>query len=74
MDIVLNMMDNHIFTPYLYPDSWPEDDPYRQILSLLIIVIVGGYMVYLIPASLSYFFIFDHRLMKHPLILDVSTL
>ena len=72
MDIVLDYGDYYFFSPYVYPSSWQPDDPYRQILSLLVIANLGGYVLYLMAASLSYFFIFDQRLMKHPLILKVS--
>ena len=71
MDLVLSVADQYVFTPYLYPESWKETDPLRQIASLLIITNVGGYLMYFIVATLSYVFIFDHRLLKHPQILEV---
>ena len=71
MDEVLNLVDYYVFTPYVYPASWPEDNPWRQLFTLNIIVNVGGILLYLITASLAYFFIFDKRLLKHPQILEV---
>ncbi|XP_050417050.1 lathosterol oxidase [Patella vulgata] len=66
MDIVLDICDQYFFTPYVYPADWVEDNPLRQIISLLVIGNVGGYLLYLIVASLSYKFIYDKRLMEHP--------
>ncbi|XP_066268394.1 lathosterol oxidase-like [Branchiostoma lanceolatum] len=66
MDIVLNFADHYIFTPYVYPARWEETDPLRQYLSLLVIVMAGGYLLYLSTASLGYLFLFDKRLLQHP--------
>lgn len=66
MDYVLDFADKYFFTPHVYPKTWPEDDIYRQLTSLMAIVTFGGALIYLIPAILSYYFIFDHNLMKHP--------
>ncbi|ESP01970.1 hypothetical protein LOTGIDRAFT_206094 [Lottia gigantea] len=66
MDLVLNICDQYFFTPYIYPTEFKPDDPYRQIISLLVIANIGGYLLYLIVASFSYFFIYDRRLTKHP--------
>ncbi|KAH9509229.1 Lathosterol oxidase [Bulinus truncatus] len=70
MDVVLSYADHYFLTPYVYPSSWPENDPWRQIASLLLIANIGAYVLYFITATLSYLFIFDHRLMKHPQILE----
>ncbi|XP_070548209.1 lathosterol oxidase-like [Ptychodera flava] len=70
MDVVLELADHYFFTPYVYPDDWPEDDWQRQLLSLLVVVTLGGYLLYFMTASASYFFLFDHRLLKHPQILE----
>ncbi len=66
MDLVLGACDRYIFSPYVYPPSWREDDLTRQSLSLFIITMVGGWLMYFTAAAFSYFVIFDHRLMKHP--------
>lgn len=71
MDIVLNYVDYYVLTPYVYPTTWKEDDPWRQIASLLLIANVGAYLLYFIVATLSYFLIFDRRLLKHPQVLEV---
>nr|DBA16597.1 TPA: hypothetical protein GDO54_003975 [Pyxicephalus adspersus] len=66
MDLVLNAADHYFFTPYIYPASWPEDESIRQIISLLIVTNLGGFIIYLLFGALSYYFVFDHSLMKHP--------
>lgn len=72
MDLVLRAADHYVFTPYLYPASWPEDNFFRQTLSLLIVTNLGAYILYFVFATFSYYFIFDHSLMKHPQFLKVS--
>lgn len=71
MDLVLNVADHYFFTPYVYPASWPEDGALRQILSLLVVTNLGAAVLYLGLGALNYYFIFDHRLMKHPQFLEV---
>ncbi|XP_034033724.1 lathosterol oxidase-like [Thalassophryne amazonica] len=66
MDLVLNFADYYVFSPYVYPSSWPEDGALRQIISLLVLTNIGASILYLGLGSFSYFFIYDHRLMKHP--------
>lgn len=70
MDLVLNFVDYHFFTPYFYPLTWKEDDIYRQTFTLLLLTNIGGAILYLATASISFFFIFDKRLLKHPQILE----
>lgn len=73
MDLLLSLSDESFFTPYVYPKHWPEDNTWRQLLSLNILVDVGGILLYLITSTLSYIFLFDKRLLEHPLILKVVT-
>lgn len=73
MDLVLNVADHYFFTPYVYPASWAEDGALRQILSLLVVTNLGAMVLYLGLGALSYYFIFDHNLMKHPHFLEVFT-
>lgn len=70
MDLVLDFCDHHFLTPYIYPGSLPEDNIFRQYLSLLIISTVGGWLLYIMTAGLSYVFLFDQRYKKHPQFLD----
>ncbi|CAK6964527.1 lathosterol oxidase-like [Scomber scombrus] len=70
MDLVLNVADYYVLTPYVYPASWPEDGALRQIISLLVLTNLGAAILYLGLGAISYFFIFDHNLMKHPHFLE----
>lgn len=80
MDTVLYISDEYLFD-YVYGaiwpaytktvagsviSSWPRDDVYRVGLSLFLITSVFGWLLYLISASMSYYFVFDHDYMKHP--------
>lgn len=71
MDIVLDFVDEHLFTPYVYPKFLVPENIFRQLLSLTVIVVLGGYALYLIVAALGYYFIFDKRLLQHPQSLKV---
>ncbi|GAB6018609.1 Lathosterol oxidase [Chamberlinius hualienensis] len=69
MDYVLSACDDYFLTPHVYPINWSEDSISRQSISLFLIGFIGGIFMYLIPATLGYLFLFDHRLLNHPLIL-----
>lgn len=73
MDLVLGVADYYLLTPYVYPVSWAEDGALRQIISLLVLTNLGAAVLYLGLGTISYFFIFDHNLKKHPHFLEVST-
>lgn len=64
MDVVLDVCDEWVLDG-VYPASMPRDDVLRQFASLMLIVTTGGILLYLITATLSYYFIFNHDLMKH---------
>ncbi|XP_066495890.1 lathosterol oxidase [Tiliqua scincoides] len=70
MDLVLNYADSSLLTPYIYPETWLEDDPSRQIISLFFLTNLGALVLYLLFGTLSYYFIFDHSLTKHPQFLE----
>lgn len=46
--------------------AWPRDYIVRQVLSVTTLTIIGIVVLYLLFASVSYYFIFDHRMMRHP--------
>lgn len=71
MDLVLNVADSYVLTPYVYPASWPEDGALRQIIGLLVLTNLGAAVLYLGLGAISYFLIFDHKLKKHPHFLEV---
>lgn len=74
MDHVLNNADKYILTPYVYPASWPEDGALRQMISLWVLTNLGAELIYLGFGALSFYYVFDHKLMKHPLFLEVGCL
>lgn len=66
MDLILDACDKYFLSPFVYPQSWPEDYPLRQFISLFLITGVGGWLLYFITACFSYYFMFDHKYMLHP--------
>ena len=70
MDLILEKLDTYFLTPYVYPSDWHEGDWKRQLLTLFLLMNVGGWLLYMISASFSFLFIFDRTLMQHPLILE----
>ncbi|KAG8864838.1 c-5 sterol desaturase [Tulasnella sp. 330] len=46
--------------------AWPRDYLPRQIASITVITMIGIHLLYFIFATLSYYFIFNHEMMKHP--------
>lgn len=51
----------------LQPQSaWPRDYVPRQLLSLIVITLVGIHLLYFIFAGLSFQFVFNHDMMRHP--------
>ena len=73
MDLVLNFVDERFLTPYVYPKSWQEGNLFRQLLTLYVMTSVGGWLLYIITASLSYVFLFDKRYKLHPNFLPSQT-
>lgn len=69
MDLVLEFFDRYLLTPYVYPAWVKENDWRRQTLSIYMIVLISGIFVYFLVSGFSYYFVFDHRLMKHRLFL-----
>lgn len=51
MDVVLEFVDKHFLTPFVYPPTWAEDDIWRQFASLWLIATVGGALLYLSTAT-----------------------
>ncbi|KIJ14305.1 hypothetical protein PAXINDRAFT_116420 [Paxillus involutus ATCC 200175] len=46
--------------------AWPRDYIPRQLLSLSILTLIGIHLLYFIFAGLSFQFIFNHEMMRHP--------
>ncbi|CAE7133802.1 unnamed protein product [Rhizoctonia solani] len=53
-------------SPATTASAWPRDYIPRQLISLCVITYIGIYILYFVFAALSYYFIFDHNMMKHP--------
>lgn len=66
MDLVLDKLDQHILTPYVYPETWSEDCLLRQGITMWFVLLVSAWIVYLTAATFGFYFMFDHSLMKHP--------
>ncbi|KAF8442372.1 hypothetical protein L210DRAFT_3478087 [Boletus edulis BED1] len=67
------LADDHSFlagntsTIVTQPQSaWPRDHIPRQLLSLIVVTLVGIHLLYFIFAGLSFRFIFNHDMMRHP--------
>jgi lathosterol oxidase len=46
--------------------AWPRDYIPRQILSLIVLTLIGIHLLYFVFAGLSFKFIFNHDMMRHP--------
>jgi len=46
--------------------AWPRDYIPRQILSISVLTLIGIHLLYFLFAGLSYQFIFNHEMMRHP--------
>ncbi|GJJ08105.1 hypothetical protein Clacol_002313 [Clathrus columnatus] len=46
--------------------AWPRDFMGRQLLSLTVLTLIGIHVLYFLVAGLSYQFIFNHEMMRHP--------
>ncbi len=52
--------------PFSEQSAWPRDYILRQLLSISLLSLIGIHLLYFIFACASYYFVFDHRMMKHP--------
>ncbi|KAJ7228513.1 fatty acid hydroxylase [Mycena pura] len=50
----------------LQTSAWPRDYIPRQILSLFVFTLIGIHVLYFVIAGLSYRFVFNHEMRKHP--------
>ncbi|KAG1905521.1 C5-sterol desaturase [Suillus fuscotomentosus] len=55
---------------YLQQSAWARDYIPRQIISLSVITLLGIHFLYFLFAWLSYKFIFNHEMMRHPRFLE----
>ncbi|KAJ7068418.1 fatty acid hydroxylase [Mycena amicta] len=54
------------FSPPIYTSAWPREYLPRQVLSLTVLTVIGIHLLYFIFAGLSYRYIFNHEMRKHP--------
>ncbi|KAG2347713.1 C5-sterol desaturase [Suillus weaverae] len=54
----------------LHQSAWPRDYIPRQVVSLSVITLLGIHCLYFLFAWLSYKFIFNHEMMRHPRFLE----
>jgi len=69
MDVVLDVVNDVVVDPYLLPNPshpWLQRDAWqRMLITLSIVVISGGYVLYFLFATISYFFLWDREIAKH---------
>ena len=69
MDLVLRICDDYFLDKIwarLIPLSVPREYIPRQLISLCVITLIGIHVLYFLFAWISYKFIFNHEMMKHP--------
>lgn len=66
-DLLLSLSPPHSSASSIpFASAWPRDYIPRQLLSLSVITMIGIHLLYFVFATLSYYFIFNHEMMKHP--------
>jgi lathosterol oxidase len=53
-------------SPPAIPSAWPRSYIPRQLISISVITTIGIHLLYFLFATLSYYLIFDKRMMRHP--------
>ncbi|KAJ6577455.1 hypothetical protein B0H19DRAFT_1120025 [Mycena capillaripes] len=62
----LEALQNSPFAPIPAISAWPREYIPRQLISLTVLLLVGAHLLYFIVAGLSYRYIFNHDMMRHP--------
>jgi len=65
MDVIVRPLDEYVLTPYVYPETWKEDDIVRQSITVFSVLSIGGALLYFISAGFAYQFLFDKRIREH---------
>lgn len=63
ISFLFSQLNNLLFSR---PNTWPRDDWMRQYVACFLLLGVGGSFFYLLFSCLSWIFIFDKKLRKHP--------
>ncbi|KAG5653013.1 hypothetical protein H0H81_002706 [Sphagnurus paluster] len=68
MDSIASLYSSTVTTatPIAHLSAWPRDYIPRQLVSLCALTLVGVHILYFLFAWLSYKFIFNHDMMRHP--------
>jgi lathosterol oxidase len=68
MDLVLSLADTFLLDKVwsTLASAWERDHISRQLISLTVITLIGIHFLYFLFAGLSYSFIFNHAMMRHP--------
>jgi len=67
MDLLLPYLDQYLMdSVYTQTTGWARDDWRRQLIGIYLILVVSGWILYLSTAGLSWLFLFDKRIRKHP--------
>jgi len=64
MDIAQNIAGDWVLDPLLWKHEVPRDSTVRQLVDLYLIYCIGGALMYLIPAALDFFLLFDRKWMQ----------
>ncbi|KAF8549815.1 hypothetical protein OG21DRAFT_1420709 [Imleria badia] len=65
-DPLADPLATNVSSMSLQRSAWPRDYIPRQLLSLTVVTLISVNLVYFTFATLSYLFIFNHDLMRHP--------
>ncbi|EPX74625.1 C-5 sterol desaturase Erg31 [Schizosaccharomyces octosporus yFS286] len=67
MDYLLDLADHYVLDS-VYDQAYPlaRDNILREAISLFFLTWMGGFLLYITFSSLSYRYVFDKSLMKHP--------
>jgi len=64
--VPIELLSSPAFSASAFGSAWPRDYVPRQLISLLVLTLVGIHALYFIFGWLSYKYIFNHEMMKHP--------
>ena len=65
MDLVISPLDEFVLTPYVYPETWKEEDIERQILTVFCTLNIGAVLLYFFVGGFAYVFLFDKEIRQH---------
>ena len=66
MDLVIAPLDELVLTPHVYPAWLPPDALARQCVTVYSTLVLAGLVMYFVLGGLSYKYLFDHDIRRHP--------